>query len=360
VSVANLFGGVTPYIAAPAGGQNFYYIVGRVTDSCSNHTNTVSDIQWGCEVQPPPGGILATSSGLVPAGDSAVLNTLSDTNLQVDMFLEGANRSQPMGTKGTISIRLRNRTGGTIYGDAGGIILDNIVLPPEYVVDPTFDPVISLTPAYGTAYPGMVDTVTWTNPQPGTYPDLTSNDPADPLANTSPEFSITSSTENPDTPGANMIRHGDDVIVRFRVVLIDPLYYDRNAYIDIRNERPGSDPPNTDPPESFPVDSSVDVTFREFCTGDEHTVNGIGRSTAEPEDIDLDVSNGNLEFIVNNTDPTRIVAQLINRGGHDARDYFAYVTFGFAGRLQRGDESAADARMADPGADSGERDRISL
>ena len=34
--------------------------------------------------------------------------------------------------------------------------------------------------------PGMVDTVTWTNPQPGTYPNLTSNDPADPLANTSP------------------------------------------------------------------------------------------------------------------------------------------------------------------------------
>jgi hypothetical protein len=346
VSVADLFGGATPYIAAPAGGQNFYYIVGRVTDSCTDRTNTVSDIQWGCEVQPPPGGILATSSGLVPAGDSAALNTLSNTNLQVDMFLEGTNRSQPMGTKGTVSIRLRNRTGGTIYGDASGIILDNIVLPPEYVVDPTFDPVISLAPAYGTVYPGMVDTVTWTNPQPGTYPNLTSNDPADPLANTSPEFSITSSSENPDTPNANMIRHGDDVIVRFRVVLIDPLYYDRNAYIDIRNERPGSDPPNTDPPESFPVDSRVDVTFREFCSNNEHTVTGTGNDTAEPEDIDLDVSNGNLEFILTNTDSTRLVAQLINRGGHDARDYFAYVTFGDA--MQVSNSPSACSEVANP------------
>jgi hypothetical protein len=213
-----------------------------ITDSCVNRNNTVENVEWGCEVQAPPGGITATSSGQVPAPDVALLSTRAvDNQPQVDVFLEGTNRSQPMGTKGTVSIRIRNRTGGT-KGGVDGLKIRN-VLPPEYVVDPTFDPLVITQPAYGTNYQGMLDRVTWTNPQPNTYP-LATNDPALPLGNTAPEFSVTSSTVHDDFGDQfNMLRHGDDLIIRFRVVLIDPTYYDLEAYVDVREERPASDPP---------------------------------------------------------------------------------------------------------------------
>jgi hypothetical protein len=331
VDVAQLFGGAGTYVVAPPGGNRYYYLVGRITDSCSNHTNTVDGVEWGCEVDAPAGGITATSLGQVPAPDVALLSTRAvDNQPQVDVFLEGTNLSQPMGTKGTVSIRIENLTGGTIKGGVDGLKIRN-VLPPEYVVDPTFEPELIRQPAYGTAYPGMVDTVTWTNPQPGTYPSLTSNDPADPLANTAPEFSITSAQPHPDfSDQEHMIRHGDVVIVRFRVVLIDPAYYDLEAYVDVRQEQPASDPPGTDPPESFPINTQTEVWWEEFCTNTEHYRSVNDNDTAEPEDIDVDVSGSQLNFILTNTDTTPLTVQLRNRGGHDARDYFAYVTFGEA------------------------------
>ena len=47
----------------------------------------------------------------------------------------------------------------------------------------------------------------WTNPEPGTVP-LSTNDPAVPLRNTSPEFLVTSSTVHSDfNDQFNMIRH---------------------------------------------------------------------------------------------------------------------------------------------------------
>ena len=42
-----------------------------------------------------------------------------------------------------------------------------------------------------------------------------------------------------------MLRHGDVLNVYFRVVLIDPTYYDYDAYVDVRQEQPASDPANT-------------------------------------------------------------------------------------------------------------------
>ena len=50
-------------------------------------------------------------------------------------------------------------------------------------------------------------------------------------------------------PNGRRLYDRDDLIVRFRVVLIDPTYYDREAYVDVRQERPASDPPGTDPVE---------------------------------------------------------------------------------------------------------------
>ena len=304
-------------------------------------------------MQAPPGGILATSTG-VTARDTATLSTLSVAgNLDVDVFLEGTNRSQPMGTKGTVSIRIRNQTGGTIKGGVDGLKLRN-VLPPEYVIDPTFDPVAIINPAYGTSYPGMLDTVVWTNPQPNTYP-LATNDPSLPLGNTAPEFSVTSSSVHPDFADQfNMLRHGDNLIVRFRAVLIDPTYYDYEAYVDVRQEQPASDPPGTDPTESFPVNTQTEIWWEEFCTNTEHYLSVNDSDTAEPEDIDVDVSNPDLNFILTNTDATPLTVQLINRGGHDARDYFAYVTFGDAMQVSSSPGSCSASPMTTGPAIAGE------
>jgi hypothetical protein len=49
VDVAQLFGnGANPYIVAPAGGSRSYYLVGRVTDSCVNRTNSILDVETAC------------------------------------------------------------------------------------------------------------------------------------------------------------------------------------------------------------------------------------------------------------------------------------------------------------------------
>ncbi len=334
ISVADLFGGgASPYIVAPAGGRNFYYLVGRVTDSCTNRVNSVFDVEWGCQIEAPPGGIGATSTGLT-AQDDALLSTLAvaDT-LGVDVFLQGTNTSQPMGSKGTVTIRISNRTGGTIKGGATGIRLSD-VLPEEYVIDTTFDPTVAMAPAYGNAYPGMLDTIEWTNPQPDTYP-LTTTDPALPLANTTLEFLVTSSTVHPDFPDQfNMIRHGDVLTITFQTVLIDPQYYDLEAYLDVRTEAPSSDPADTDPTESFPITNQLEIWYEEFCTTDEHYLLINDNDDAEPEDIDVDVNGSELVFILTNTDVLPLTAELRNNGGHDADDYFAYVTFGDAMEVQ--------------------------
>lgn len=334
LTVADLFGGgATPYIAAPAGGSGFYYLVGRVTDSCVNRVNAVSDVEWGCQIESPPGGILATSTGLV-AQDDALMSTLAVADsLNVDVALTGTNTAQPMGSKGTVTIRIRNTTGGTIKGGVNGLRLRD-VLPAEYVVDTTFQPTVQMAPAYGNAYPGMLDTLEWTNPQPDTFP-LTTSDPSLPLGNTTLDFTVTSSTVHPDFADQyNMIRHGDVLTIRFRTVLIDPDYYDLDAYLDIRTESPNSDPPDTDPTESFPITNQLEIWFEEFCTNTEHYLLFNDNDDAEPEDIDVNVSGSELVFILTNTDPLPLTVQLRNNGGHDAADYFAYVTFGEAMEIQ--------------------------
>jgi uncharacterized repeat protein (TIGR01451 family) len=322
-------GGANPYIVAPPGGSGFYYLVGVVTDSCTNRTNTVFDVQWGCQEEPPPGGIPATSTGIT-AGDSALLSTQSvESGLNVAVALTGTNTAQPMGGKGTVTITIRNASGGTVKHQDGIRIRD--LLPQEYVLDPTFAPRVQVTPAYGNAYPGMIDTLEWTNPAPDTFP-LATSDPALPLANRDLEFLLTSSTVHPDFPDQyNMIRHGDVVRVTFRTVLIDPQYYDKVANLDVRTEAPGSDPPGTDPTPSFPISNRLEIWFEEFCTDTEHHLVIDDTDQARPEDLDVDIVGSELVFILTSTgDPLPLTVALTNNGGHDARDYQAYVTFGEA------------------------------
>ena len=338
VHVETLFGGgPAPYIVAPAGGSGFYFLVGRITNSCLDRTNTVRNVEWGCEVQPPEGGIDQTSFGLT-AQDDAVLSTQSVfNNLDVDVALTGTNTNQPMGSRGTVTITISNFTGGTITGGAGGIRIRDL-LPVEYVVDSTFTPTVQMAPAYGNNYLGMLDTIAWDNPQPNTVPlTLDQSLTAFPLANVAPEFTITSSTTNtiPGEPDQfNLLRHGDVLTVTFQTVLIDPQYYDLEAYLDVRMEEPLSDPPGTDPTETFQIDNVLDIWFSEYCNNVEHQLTFIDSDTADPEDIDVDITGSELVFILTNTDTLTLTAQLRNNGGHEADDYFAYVSFGNAMSVQ--------------------------
>ncbi len=219
-----------------------------------------------------------------------MLSTLSvEGNVAIDVFMTGTNTSQPMGTKGRVRIQVRNLSGGTIKGGVDGIEMHN-VLPPEYVVDPTFDPIAQVTTAYGNDYPGMLDTVVWTNPQPGTYPLGDQRPGAAACATLRPSLRSPAVPPHPDYPDqVNMLRHGDTLNVIFQVVLIDPQYYDLEAYVDVRQEQPTSDPSNTDPTESFPISSQTEIWWQEFCTTDTHYRLVNDNDTAEPEDLDIDI-----------------------------------------------------------------------
>ena len=319
-----------------AGQSGYIYLVGKVpaspNGSCSaNRTNTVSDVQWGCEGEGSAGGITATSTGSSPGTAAANLSTLSvnsGNNLNIQTEIIGTNTSQPAGSKGTVRITIRNTTGGTVKN----IALRN-VLPSEYVVDSTFTPTVTATGAYGT-YPGMTNRIQWTNPVPGTFP-LSTADPAVALANTAPEFRLYSSTTHPVYPDqVNMLRHGDRLVVTFRVVLIRPQYYDKVANLDVRTEAPNSDPAGTDPDNAIQLTNRLYVDFEDFCQPGviKHPPTNplVTTHQSNPEDLDINIAGTELVFILTGDPAQRLplTVNLTNNGGHDADNYVAYISFG--------------------------------
>lgn len=328
--VTNPFGNMgTSYygqeIDVNAGGAAYIYLVGKITSSGScvtSKTNTVSDVQWGCQEQTPAGGISQTSTGSAPSPATATLQTLYTNTLSVERRLTGTNTAQPVGTKGTMTITIRNQSGGSVKN-----IQLKDVLPPEYVMDPTFTPEIDVTPAYGATYPGIVDTIVWIN-----------QDSANPLANTAPEFDITSNgVSHPIySDQINMLRHGDVAVVRFRVVLIKSDFYDRNANLDVNPEvYPVT---GTDPSYQTPLTNTLTVDFDLFCSTQGHqqmvlSGNGTGNPTgsnipAFPEDLDIAIG-GSVFILTNDKDQLlTLPISLTNNGGHDAADYHAFISFG--------------------------------
>lgn len=334
------------YVDAPANSQADIFLVGKITTSCVGpRTNTVSNVQWGCEVDAPDGGITvpATTGGSLPTyrvTDSAVLSNVATTSgLTVQQLVTGTNTSQPVGSKGTVRLIIRNQTGGTVKN-----LKLRDILPVEYVVDSTFTPTASMAPAYGSSYPGMVDNIRWTNPVPGTFP-LTTTNPTVPLGNTAPEFELSSCAVEPCLPPLNvhpnypdqfnLMRHGDVLTVTFRIVLIRPQGYDLTANLDVREEMPASTPPNTDPTHVTQLTNQVFTEFEELCSP------GVIRNPssyplvsttipANPEDLDVDIVGTDLIFILTNNPAQRLplTVSLANRGGHDARDFETYVSFG--------------------------------
>ncbi|MBT8127795.1 MAG: isopeptide-forming domain-containing fimbrial protein, partial [Gammaproteobacteria bacterium] len=305
------------------------FLVGKITNSCNpNSVNTVSGIQWGCgENSPPVGGITATSTGFSPNNDSEFSSSrVINNGLNITRSLTGLYPGQPVGSRGEMQILLDNNTGGSIKN----IHLRNI-LPPEYVVDSTFAPTVTVTGRYG-PYPGMADDIVWTNPAPNTDP-LTSSNPAEPLANIAPEFDLVSTGgAHPDHPDqVNMLRHGDTALITFRVVMIPPAYYDNNANLDVRVENTGD---TTDPNNSTTLTNQLFVDFEQFCNPGVLQQPGaypyVDNFPSAPEDLDIDITGSELIFILTNNpaQPLPLQVALRNNGGHTADDYYAYVSFG--------------------------------
>ena len=323
---------------APAQGSNFFYLVGKVINNgacISNKTNTVSDVQWGCEVDPPAGGITATSTGTTPGGSATLRTLVTPAGLTVTANLTGTNVTQPVGSKGLMTITIINNSNGAVKN-----IKLSDVLPLEYVVDSTFTPTFQIIHpgGYGN-YAGMVNAVVWTNPVAGTFP-LTTTNPALPLANTQPAFSLVSSAPhpvavvNPDNATQfNMLRHGDRVVVTFRVVLIKTSSYDKVANLDVQQESPLGSPCCTDPSnQTTTLTNTLTATYEDFCNLGT-TKNVVGSPfnqnfNAFPEDLDIDI--GGTVFILTNDplQPVTLPVIVKNNGGHDARDYNVFVTFG--------------------------------
>jgi uncharacterized repeat protein (TIGR01451 family)/fimbrial isopeptide formation D2 family protein len=308
------------FVDVPVGGTAQVFLVGKLANPCVNQTNTASGVEWGCEGTGTDGGIAATSTSFSPPPSSAILGSeVTNSGLTIQRQFVGVNDTIPsLGSRGRVIVTITNNTGGTVRN----IRLNN-VLPAEYVVDATFTPTITMTPAYG-VYPGMTDTVVWDNPQ------------VDPLNNTAPQFSLTSNGDvHPDHPAQyNLMRNGDQIVVTFHVVMIQSAYFDKAADLDVGTENPGD---GTDPDNNQPASTANDLTvsFEPFCDVVDAsplpgppTLNFVDTPQIDPEDLDINVSSP--LYIVTNDPayPVPLTALLTNNGGHAATNYTSYVTFG--------------------------------
>ena len=328
ISAFQLYG-FLPNPVVAAGGTSYVYLVGKVTSSCFNASNTASNLQWGCRLtgQPADGGITTTSTGFTPGPSSALMSTQvnTTTGLTVTRTITGIGGGA-LGTRGIVRIRIANNSGGTVKN----IDLAD-TLPANYVVDPTYTPRLAMTYAYGT-YPGADDILTWTNPAGGAGTiGVPPSNATDFLSNTKPTFTLTSSTQNPtgSTVYHNMLRNGDTATVTFRVVMVNSNYFDKAADLDIAPETFAT---STDPAQVPASINTLNVSYYTFCPSapgpGPFTQSFSDNVTPNPEDIDINF-NAPLYIITDNPAyPVPITVNLTNNGGDTAANYFTYVSFG--------------------------------
>ncbi|WP_159435993.1 DUF11 domain-containing protein [Microbulbifer donghaiensis] len=298
-----------------AGGTTTIFFVGKVNTSCSNGVNTVTDLQWGCEITGNgAGGVSQTSTGSGPFSATAQMSALSQGNLTIQRAITGTNTGQPLGSAGFVTLTISNRTGGSVKN-----IELRDVLPPEYVVDTTYDPrVLNPSPAYGD-YAGFADQVEW---------DAFDSNP---LNNTEITLRLISGETHPIYGDqVNMLRHGDRVRVRFRIVTVEPDFYDKIADLDDPQESAGA---GSDPNSNTLLSgqNQLFVQYEDFCSagpGSPRTQQHFDNVTPDPEDLDVSMSHP--LYIVRDSGTSPLTVQITNNGGHDANDYFVYVSFGEA------------------------------
>ena len=321
----------------PLNSSIYVYLVGKVLNSCTpNRTNTANNVEWGCEVRSPPeGGITQTSTGASAGSSTTTLSALVNANnLTVVPVLTGLNTSEPVGARGLMTITVTNNSGGTVRD-----IVFNNELPPEYVVDSTFTPTLTMQGTSGTMgdYDGRVD-----------YLDIKMDDgtgtivaapPVDPLDYKIPVISLLSTDTHPDhLDQKNMLRHGDRAVIRFRVVMIKADHFDNNANMDVTPEvyTDTTDPANyhnNTAPNSDQLSNILNVSYLNFCdlvtTQTKPVINSSFDSF--PEDLDIDIPGAAASAFILTNDPTQPLALsvvLTNNGGHTADNYYAFVSFG--------------------------------
>ncbi|MBT8439346.1 MAG: hypothetical protein KJO91_06425, partial [Gammaproteobacteria bacterium] len=130
--------------------EDIFY-VGKIRASCGLATNTVN-VEWGCDVDGTVGGLSSTdifSGGTVDTA-TATLSSQGNGALSASSIthtITGVDGGAEVGSRGIVTIRVENDTGGTIRG----VVIDD-VLPAEYVVDTTAPIDFVFAPAYGNTY----------------------------------------------------------------------------------------------------------------------------------------------------------------------------------------------------------------
>jgi uncharacterized repeat protein (TIGR01451 family)/fimbrial isopeptide formation D2 family protein len=332
-NVADPFGNAPdPDDIALSSNNAFIYYVGRIKNLHTTITNT-ADISWGCAVNSPTGGnitVPASSNGITPGVgiiETGILNTtVSPPGLQITQTVTGSNASQPLGAKGLITITLNNQTDGSIQK-----ITVDTDLPAGYVMDESYgvvngvgigQPTSVTNPAYGTTYPGFIDTFTRDDPQ------LNNGDPLDDL---NPTFTLSSSTTGANAAQqVDMLRNGDVVSFTFGIIMIDPNAFDLVSDLDVAPENiaDGTDPDNAITNLTNNVVVNFDSVDPSGLQAQTRNVNFTYDS--DPEDLDVSISDALFILTNNPGTPLALNVDLTNNGGHDADDYSLYVSLGQA------------------------------
>jgi len=302
---------VASFIDVLEGGDTYIYFVGKIENTCTNHTND-TNIAWGCEVDSPPDGgitIPAANNGFTPLysnADAADLSTaVNPAGVLISQTVTGRNSAQDLGATGIVTVTVQNNSGGTVRN----ITLDN-VLPAGYALDQTLQTAV-VTPAFA-PYTGMIDEINLVNPQ------------AADENNTSPSFTLTSS--GGAAPQDNLLRHNDVLVVTLGIVKVTN--FDLVADPEVRTEIPGD---GTDPSVPTPLNSRITVVFENTCNVAFPSVVNNLPVIPNPEDLDVDINPLNADLIYILSDPTATLVldvEVTNNGGHDAANFFTLVTTG--------------------------------
>ena len=300
------------------GGSAFIYYVGKIGNTCTNHTNS-SNIEWGCKADAPPGGISAPADGILSFSnnDTADLSTaVVPSGMAVTQTLVGADGRAGLGSRGTITITITNGTGGSVRN-----LRFTDILPTGYALDPQqinganeLPTAMTVTPFYG-VYDGMVDTLSLSNPA------------AAPEDNTAPQLVLTSSTGA--FPQDHLFRNGDQIVIVLNVVRISDFDLIADPEVAVETAANGSDPT-----ESFNLTNSVALNFEDTCgtlfqTSTFPLLQTVNNDRPEDLDINIDPANPDKVYVLSDpTDTLTLDVTLTNNGGHDAGNYFAMVTVG--------------------------------
>ncbi|GAA5445295.1 hypothetical protein Misp06_03494 [Microbulbifer sp. NBRC 101763] len=330
----------------PANSTLNIYLVGKVNTSCSNGTNTVSDLQWGCEIDDDTGvgGISDPATANAPRPDSEEMRALVTTDLNITQAITGTNLNQPLGSAGFVTVTVNNRTGGSVKDIQ--FVSD---LPDEYVVDTTYTPQIvrerrgedNHSASYSATYPGKADTLEWRVGSNWNQWDT------DPLKNNKPEFRLLSSTVHPNySDQQNMMRYGDEIQIRFRIVTTEPNFYDKIADLDVEEESASN---GKDPNSNIRLsDNVLTIDYEDFCPGTNPPTQ-VENQSVIPDPEDLDISTVHPLYIVRDNGTSELTVDVTNNGGHDADNFSVYVTFGEAMRVLSSDRACTAIGSPNPG-----------